>query len=76
MRVSAGDMQRALDALAFTVSHHLVKVARVGLVEQVRWDREIYGGVYFDEMRALISFLTKECCIGVIMKRDDTQSVA
>ena len=69
-------MQRALDALAFTVSHYLVKVARVGLVEQVWWDREIYGGVYFDEMRALVSFFTKECCTDVIIKRDDTQSAA
>ncbi len=71
-----GDIQRALDVPASTLSHHLAKLARVGLVVQGRRGREIYCGVDFDEMRSLIGFLTEECCTSVILEQDDTQSAA
>ncbi|MED5360554.1 MAG: helix-turn-helix domain-containing protein, partial [Pseudomonadota bacterium] len=69
-----GDIQRALNVPASTLSHHLAKLARVGLVVQGRRGREIYCRVEFDEMRSLIGFLTEECCNGVILEQDDTQS--
>ena len=69
-----GDIQRALDVPASTLSHHLAKLARVGLVVQGRRGREIYCRFDFDEMRSLIGFLTEECCTGVILEQDDMQS--
>ena len=65
-----GDIQKALDVPASTLSHHLAKLARVGLVSQGRRGREIYCSVDYDEMRALVGFLTEECCAGVTLEQD------
>ncbi|MEL0020976.1 MAG: metalloregulator ArsR/SmtB family transcription factor [Rickettsiales bacterium] len=71
-----GDIQKALDVPASTLSHHLAKLARVGLVSQGRRGREIYCSVDYDEMRALIGFLTEECCTGVCLEQSDAQDAA
>ena len=65
-----GDIQKALNVPASTLSHHLAKLARVGLVSQGRRGREIYCSVDYDEMGALIGFLTEECCTGVTLEQD------
>jgi ArsR family transcriptional regulator len=65
-----GDLQKALDVPASTLSHHLAKLTRVELVSQGRRGREIYCSVNYDEMWALIGFLTEECCTDVILEQD------
>ena len=65
-----GDIQRDLNIPASTLSHHLTKLARVGLVSQGRRGREIYCSVDYHEMRALIGFLTKECGTGFALEQD------
>ena len=65
-----GNIKKALDMPASTLSHHLAKMVRVGLVSQGRRGREIYCSVDYDEMRALIGFLTEECCAGVNLEQD------
>ena len=62
-----GDIQRALEIPASTLTHHLAKLARVGLVSQGRRGREICCCVEYGEMQALIGFLTEECCAGVTL---------
>ena len=71
-----GDIQKALGVPASTLSHHLAKLARVGLVSQGRRGREICCGVDYDEMRSLIGFLTEECCTGVTLESEDSQDAA
>lgn len=71
-----GDIQKALNVPASTLSHHLAKLARVGLVSQGRRGREICCGVDYHEMRALIGFLTEECCTGVTLEREDSRDAA
>ena len=71
-----GDIQKALGVPASTLSHHLAKLARVGLVSQGRRGREICCGVDYDEMRSLIGFLTEECCTGVTLESEDPQDAA
>ena len=71
-----GDIQKALGVPASTLSHHLAKLARVGLVLQGRRGREICCGVDYDEMRTLIGFLTEECCTGVYLESEGSQDAA
>ncbi len=71
-----GDIQKALGVPASTLSHHLAKLARVGLVSQGRRGREICCGVDYDEMRTLIGFLTEECCTGVSLESEGSQGAA
>lgn len=63
-----GAIQRSLDIPASTLSHHLGKLARVGLVVQGRDGREICCCADYDTMRALLGFLTEECCTGVAIE--------
>ena len=65
-----GDIKKDLNIPASTLSHHLTKLARVGLVSQGRRGREIYCSVDYHEMRALIGFLTKECGTGFALEQD------
>ena len=71
-----GDIQKALGVPASTLSHHLAKLARVGLVSQGRRGREICCGVDYDEMRTLIGFLTEECCTGVSLESKGSHDAA
>jgi ArsR family transcriptional regulator len=57
-----GDIQKDLNIPASTLSHHLTKLAWVGLVSQGRRGREVYA--------VLIGFLTKECCTVVALEQD------
>ena len=63
-----GAIQRAIDVPASTLSHHLAKLARVGLVVQGRDGREICCCADYEAMRALLGFLTEECCTGVVIE--------
>lgn len=67
-----GAIQKALDVPASTLSHHLAKLARVDLVTQGRDGREICCCADYDTMRALIGFLTEECCTGVCVAETET----
>lgn len=61
---AVGDIQQALDVPASTLSHHLSRMMKVGLVHQVREGRTLYCRLDFDAMRALIGFVYSECCAG------------
>lgn len=63
-----GAIQKALDIPASTLSHHLAKLARVALVVQGRAGREICCCADYDEMRALLGYLTEQCCTGVTVE--------
>ena len=72
-----GDIQKTLDVPASTLSHHLAKLARAGLVSQGRRGREICCGVDYGEMQSLISVLTEECGAGVtlvLLRKTDVAS--
>ena len=71
-----GDIQKVLGVPAATRSHHLAKLARVGLVSQGRRGREICCCVDYDEMHSLIMFLTDECCTSVNLKSEYAQNAA
>ena len=60
-----GQIQRALDIPASTLSHHVACLVRAGLVAQERRSRELVCQTRYDTMYAVLDFLSAECCSGV-----------
>jgi len=68
--VTAGDeglpvsqIMQQLETPASTLSHHISRLMRVGLIKQVRQGRVLRCYAQYEELTKLIDFLTKECCI-------------
>jgi len=62
--VAAGGIARALDVAPNTLSAQLLVLANAGLVGARREGRSIIYAIKFDAMRALLTFLTEDCCGG------------
>jgi ArsR family transcriptional regulator len=63
--VPVGDIQKALGIPASTLSHHLARMAKVGLIRQEKLSRTIYCIPEFQHLENLIGFLREECCVGI-----------
>lgn len=61
---AVGDIQKALGIPASTLSHHLTRMARVGLIRQEKHSRTIVCIPEYQHLEDLISFLNRECCAG------------
>ena len=57
------DIMQQLETPASTLSHHISRLMRVGLIKQVRQGRVLRCYAQYRELTKLINFLTKECCI-------------
>ena len=68
---NVGDLQRLLEVPPSTLAHHLATLARAGLVTQERRGREVISRADYPAMRALVAYLTEECCTGVRLEGDD-----
>jgi DNA-binding transcriptional ArsR family regulator len=60
----AGTLAAALAVAAPTLSFHLKELERAGLVSQRRESRSIIYAANYDGMRALLLYLTRDCCAG------------
>lgn len=60
-----GEIQKALNIPASTLSHHLARMARVGLIRQEKRSRTIVCIPEYQHLNSLIDFLREECCEGV-----------
>lgn len=60
----AGDIARALDVPANTMSTHLAILAQAGLVTARREGRSIIYGIRFDGVREFLAYLMEDCCRG------------
>ena len=63
-QVSVGDIQEEIKIPASTLSHHLSRLSRVGLIEQERSGRTLYCQPQLELLNGLIDFLVEECCEG------------
>ncbi|MGQ0742427.1 MAG: ArsR/SmtB family transcription factor [Alphaproteobacteria bacterium] len=61
---SAGAIGAALKVPAPTLSFHLKELEQAGLVSQRREGRNIIYAADYAGVRALLSFLTEDCCAG------------
>ena len=50
---------------ASTLSHHLARMAKVGLIRQEKHSRTIVCIPEYGHLENLIGFLQEECCAGV-----------
>lgn len=63
--VAVGDIQQALDIPNSTLSHHLSRMSKVGLMVQRRDGRTLYCTLQFATVEGLLAFLYAECCLGM-----------
>ena len=59
---TVGDLQRAIEIPASTLSHHLSHLRGAGLVWQERQGTVLNCFVEFTKVSELVDFLTAECC--------------
>lgn len=58
-----GDIQQALGIPGSTLSHHLSRMMKVDLIEQIRESRTLYCFPKFESLHEVTTFLMEECCI-------------
>lgn len=61
---TVGEVQKALAIPASTLSHHLSRMARVGLIRQEKSGRTITCVPVYERLESLINYLREECCLG------------
>ena len=60
-----GQLQAHLNIPASTLSHHIAKLVRVGLVTQERQSRSLICRANYHHMTALLAYLQDQCCEGL-----------
>ncbi|MDM0105419.1 metalloregulator ArsR/SmtB family transcription factor [Variovorax sp. J22R24] len=72
--LTPGVMQEAMDVPPATLSFHLKELANSGLVSQERASRNLIYRAEYDNMNALLGYLTDNCCQGAACAVDTTGS--
>jgi DNA-binding transcriptional ArsR family regulator len=70
--LSAGAIAEALDVPASSMSFHLQQLMHAGLVTQERRSRQLIYAASFEQMNALVGYLTENCCGGASCGTPDT----
>ncbi|WP_111741969.1 ArsR/SmtB family transcription factor [Leminorella richardii] len=60
--LSVGELQKRLAIPSSTLSHHLSALLSVDLIHQERQGRTLLCRARYENLDALIAFLTEECC--------------
>jgi len=63
--ISVGEIQQQLNIPGSTLSHHLSRMSKVGLMQQTRDGRTLWCRLEFAAMSRLLEFLMAECCSAV-----------
>ncbi len=74
--VPVGDIQQILAIPHSTLSHHLSRMSKVGLMEQRREGRTLFCCLQFGTVEALLGFLYAECCLGIPTTPEEQQKVS
>lgn len=61
---AVGEIQSKLDIPASTLSHHIDRLARAGLLQPRREGTFIFYRPVFSALRALTDYLWEDCCKG------------
>ena len=60
-----GQIQKRLDIPASTLTHHIAHLKTAGVISQRRRQAALICRIEFDVIRALVDYLTEECCADV-----------
>ena len=71
-----GDLQERLGIPASTLSHHLSRLVRVGLISQERQSRNLVCRANYGHMNALLAYLSDNCCEGLEVVQCNTPGAA
>ena len=63
--LTPGALVEAIGVPATSLSFHLKELTHAGLVSQERQGRNLIYRAAFDQMNALLGYLTENCCQGV-----------
>ena len=72
--LTPGTMAEALAIPQNTLSFHLKELSHAGLVTQERAGRNIVYRAAYDQMTALLGYLTENCCAGARCAVDTTKA--
>ncbi len=72
--LTPGAIAETLGVPANTLSFHLKELTYAGLVSQERVSRNIVYRVNFDQVKALLGYLTENCCEGATCAVDPKDS--
>jgi len=61
--VPVGEIQQQLGIPSSTLSHHIAKMVKVGLIKQIRDSRTLFCVPQFNSLNEVVTFLQEECCI-------------
>ena len=61
--MTVGDVQDVLDIPGSTLSHHLHRLVKVGLVRQERDGRTLHCFAIYGAIQGVVDYLTAECCV-------------
>ncbi len=64
--LTPGAMCEGLEIPAATLSFHLKELVNAGLITQERASRNLIYRAAYDQMNALLGYLTKNCCQGAV----------
>ncbi len=59
---TVGEVQKKLGIPASTLSHHISKLTKVGIVSQERQSRELICRANYDLMQDVLDYLMANCC--------------
>ena len=62
--IPVGDIQKELGIPNSTLSHHISRLSKVGLISQEREGRVLFCRPQIEQLQSIIDFLTAECCQG------------
>ncbi|CCW29485.1 winged helix-turn-helix domain-containing protein [Xenorhabdus nematophila] len=71
---SVGEIQKYLEIPASTLSHHLSRMVKVGLIRQEKHSRTIVCIPEYKHLENLINFLQEECCVGISVEHFTAKS--
>ena len=60
--LSVGEIQKALGIPGSTLTHHIGHLKSAGVIRQDRYQATLICSMEFEVLRALVDYLTEECC--------------
>ncbi len=58
-----GSIMQEIGIPGSTLSHHIAKMVKVGLITQVRESRTLYCFPQYEALEQVVDFLMSECCV-------------